>query len=76
MGNVGHEMGSLKTPTIAAYAVWAFGGPLRSYIFKLTNYDIDDTTSYALMILAAAWTFDNVEKSWRPKSTKSPSVIK
>ncbi|XP_050431677.1 dnaJ homolog subfamily C member 22 [Adelges cooleyi] len=76
VGNVGHEMGSLKTPTIAAYAVWAFGGPLRSYIFKLTNYDIDDTTSYALMILAAAWTFDNVEKSWRPKSTKSPSVIK
>lgn len=76
MGNVGHETGTLKWPLVFAYLVPILGNPLKSFIFDKWNYDIDESTSFAIMILAAAWSFDHLEKRWRPRNQKKTGVLK
>lgn len=76
MGNIGHETGTLKMPLICAYLVPIIGNPLKSFIFDKLEYDIDESTSFAIMILAAAWSFDHSEKQWRPKNQKTPGLLK
>ncbi|CAH1709904.1 unnamed protein product [Aphis gossypii] len=76
VGNIGHETGSLKWPLICAYLVPMVGNPLKSFIFDKWGYDIDESTSFAIMILSAAWSFDHLEKRWRPKNQKTPGTLK
>lgn len=76
VGNIGHETGTLKWPLISAYLVPMVGNPLKSFIFDKWGIDIDESTSFAIMILAAAWSFDHSEKRWRPKNQKTPGILK
>ncbi|CAI6349317.1 unnamed protein product [Macrosiphum euphorbiae] len=76
VGNIGHETGSIKWPLICAYLVPMVGNPLKSFIFDKWGYDIDESTSFAIMILSAAWSFDHLEKRWRPKNQKTPGTLK
>lgn len=63
MGNVGLQRGGMKTPLLAAYIT----SPLK--------YFMDESTAFTIMVLAAAYAFDNYEKEWKPK-TKSDSSWK
>lgn len=76
MGNIGHETGSLKWPLISAYLIAMVNKPLRSFIFDKWGYDFDGSTSFAIMILTTAWSFDHLEKRWRPKNQKTPGTLK
>lgn len=76
VGNIGHETGTLKWPLISAYLVPMIGNPLKSFIFDKWGFDIDESTSFAIMILAAAWSFDHFEKRWKPINRKTPGILK
>ncbi|XP_050542196.1 dnaJ homolog subfamily C member 22 [Daktulosphaira vitifoliae] len=75
VGNIGHETGAIKWPALSAYAIWGLGNPLRAFVFKFTNLDIDESMSFTIMILVAACVFDKVKK-WRVRRKKTAGVCK
>lgn len=66
VGNIGHETGGLKLPLITAYVTY----PLTFY-----NY-FDESTSFTIMVIAAAYMFDTKAKKWKRRFRPQTSCLK